>query len=162
VYARLDRPDPRTGRRRLRWTNAGHLPPVVVSSSGRSRVLGDAGPADTILGVRPDAPRRDQQVRLDPGDTDLFFTDGLIERRGESLDDGIQRLRDALERYHHRPVEELLDSVLGEVGGDTHADDLALLAVHLPLLAPPAPDGLNGALGGKADPREHVAALAVR
>ena len=162
LYARLDRPDPRTGRRRMRWTNAGHLPPVVVSSLGRSRVLGDAGPADTILGVRPDAVRRDQQVDLDPGDTVLFFTDGLIERRGESIDDGLQRLRDALERYHARPVEELLDSVLGEVAGTTHADDLALLAVHLPLLATPPTDGLNRAFGGKADPREHVAALAVR
>lgn len=162
VYARLDRPDPLTGRRRMRWTNAGHLPPVVVSASGRSRVLGDAGPADTILGVLPDAVRRDQQVQLDPGDTVVFFTDGLIERRGESLDDGIRRLRDTLERYHARPVEELLDSVLGEVAGTTHADDVALLAVHLPLLVPPVPDGLNAAHGGKADPREHVAALAVR
>ena len=131
VYARLDLPDPATGRRRLRWTNAGHLPPVLIGSDGRARVLGDGGPADMILGVVPDTPRRDQQVEVERGDTVVFFTDGLIERRDDPIDDGIRRLCEALERYHARPVEDLLDAVLDEVVGVAHADDLALLAVRV-------------------------------
>ncbi len=131
VYARLDGPEPVSGRRRLRWTNAGHLPPLLVDRTGHVRVLTDGRPADMILGVAPDTDRRDQQTDLDPGDTVVFFTDGLIERREEFLTEGVQRLSAALERYHARPVEELLDSVLAEVVGTVRADDLAVLAVRI-------------------------------
>ena len=131
VYGRLDAPDPSTGRRRLRWTNAGHLPPMLVDATGHARLLTDGAQGDMILGVQPDAVRRDQQADLQPGDTVLFFTDGLIERREEYLSDGLQRLRDALERYHARPIEELLDSVLADVVGAARADDLAVLAVRI-------------------------------
>ncbi len=131
VYARLDPPDATTGRRRLRWTNAGHLPPLLVDAAGHSRLLDDGRAADMILGVLPDVERRDQDTVLEPGDTVLFFTDGLIERRDDSIDAGVQRLREALERQHARPVEELLDALLDEVVGISHADDLAVLAVRL-------------------------------
>ncbi|WP_375484511.1 GAF domain-containing SpoIIE family protein phosphatase [uncultured Jatrophihabitans sp.] len=131
VYARLDRPDPSTGRRRLRWTNAGHLPPLLVDRRGHCRVLGTAGPADPVLGVLPEFVRHDHEVELRQGDTVLLYTDGLIEQRGESLEDGVRRLRGALERHHARPVGELLDSVLGDVVGVSRADDVAVLAVRV-------------------------------
>ena len=78
--------DPAT--RVLRWSNAGHLPPLLIDADG-ARLLGT--PAQPPVGADRQ-PRRVHEVRLTPGSTLVLYTDGLIERRGEHLDEGFARL----------------------------------------------------------------------
>ena len=74
--------DPET--RVLRWARAGHLPPVLVRD-GAAREL--PLPGGVLLGMDPDADYEEATQPLEPGDTVLLFTDGLIERREDSIDD---------------------------------------------------------------------------
>jgi serine phosphatase RsbU (regulator of sigma subunit) len=69
----------------LRWARAGHLPPVLLRRSGTAREL--PLPGGVLLGMAPDAGYEEATLSLEPGDTLLLFTDGLIERRGESIED---------------------------------------------------------------------------
>ena len=70
---------------------------------------------------------------IPPGATLLLYTDGLVERRGSHLDDGLSHLADVAAALVSLELEELCDALLGRLGqsGD---DDVALLAVRL--LAP--------------------------
>ena len=68
----------------LRWARAGHLPPVLVRGrTARELPL----PGGVLLGMDPDASYEEAVQSLEPGDTLLLFTDGLIERRGDSIED---------------------------------------------------------------------------
>ena len=82
VLARIERrPDvPVTGTRVLRWSNAGHLPPLLLAPDGTSTLL-ETRP-ELMLGIDPDAPRTDHTAELADGHTLLLVTDGLVERRG--------------------------------------------------------------------------------
>ena len=74
--------DPET--RVLRWARAGHLPPVLMRGrTARELPL----PGGVLLGMDPDASYEEATQPLEPGDTLLLFTDGLIERRGESIEE---------------------------------------------------------------------------
>jgi serine phosphatase RsbU (regulator of sigma subunit) len=119
--------DAERGTRVLRWSNAGHPPPLLVRPSGDVEVL--ERPADLLLGVDPDRSRHDHAYELAPGSTVLLYTDGLIERRGVPLDDGVRWLGELLRELRHLPLEELCDRVLGELAGRVD-DDVALLAIR--------------------------------
>jgi serine phosphatase RsbU (regulator of sigma subunit)/PAS domain-containing protein len=68
----------------LRWARAGHLPPILMrGGSARELPL----PGGVLLGMDPDAVYEEAVQPLEPGDTVLLFTDGLIERRGDSIED---------------------------------------------------------------------------
>src|SRR4051794_24665171 len=88
---------------RMRWANAGHLPPLVVNPDGSVAELA-SWRGDLLLGVDPDAHRRESVVTLDRGATVLLYTDGLIERRDADLDSGMVRLRDALLELAQLPL----------------------------------------------------------
>lgn len=130
VLARIERsPDvPVCGSRTLRWSNAGHLPPVLLHQDGTSNVLGSE--PDLLLGVDPDATRHDHTTELPDSATLLLFTDGLVERRGASLDDGLARLQAALADLAEVPLDELCDTLLGRMVPEPGEDDIALLAVR--------------------------------
>jgi PAS domain S-box-containing protein len=130
VLARVERhPDvPVTGRRLLRWSNAGHIPPVLLAADGSSTLL-EARP-DLMLGVDADARRADHTADLPDGSTLLLVTDGLVERRGSDLDEGMDRLREALRDLAERPLEELLDTVLARLVPRAGEDDVAIVAVR--------------------------------
>ncbi|MGY1752947.1 PP2C family protein-serine/threonine phosphatase [Blastococcus sp. SYSU D01042] len=130
ILARIERhPDvPVTGRRLVRWSNAGHVPPVLLLPDGSSRVLGTR--ADLMLGVDPAAPRQDHVVELDSDQTLLLVTDGLVERRGSDLDEGMARLQEALRDVGRTPLEELLDTVLTRLVPRAGEDDVAVVAVR--------------------------------
>ncbi|SDY36988.1 PAS domain S-box-containing protein [Modestobacter sp. DSM 44400] len=130
LLARIERcPDvPVTGTRTLRWTSAGHLPPVLLQADGTSAVL--ETPVDLMLGVDPDAPRRSHETELPNGSTLLLFTDGLVERRSGDLDEGVERLRAALTDLGTRPLDELCDLLLARLVPASGDDDVALLAVR--------------------------------
>jgi serine phosphatase RsbU (regulator of sigma subunit)/PAS domain-containing protein len=115
---------------RMRWANAGHLPPLVVNPDGGVAELA-SWRGDLLLGVDHEAVRRESVVSLDRGSTVLLYTDGLVERRDADLDAGLVRLRDALVELADRPLEELLDALLERLVDGTPEDDVALVAVRL-------------------------------
>jgi serine phosphatase RsbU (regulator of sigma subunit) len=119
--------DADAGLRVLRWSNAGHPPPLLLEVDGTVTVL-EREP-DLLLGVDPGAVRADHEVLLPPGATVLFYTDGLVERRDASLDQGIAWLTGAVARWGGLPLEELCDRLLEELAGAVE-DDVALLALR--------------------------------
>lgn len=127
VVARLEDDGDRT---RLRWSNAGHLNPVVVGPDGTLRTLG-TGSAELLLGIDPGARRSDAVVDLERGSTVLAFTDGLIERRDGSLEERLRLLGSVVTELAAQPLEDLLDGVLRLMVPGEHEDDVALLAFRL-------------------------------
>ena len=122
--------DRAAGTHRLRWANAGHPPPLVVAPDGTRQLL-TARRAGLLLGVDPDTVRAESEVVLERGATLLLYTDGLVERRDQLFDDGIELLGRALVEQRDRPVEEMCDALLGRLIPDGAEDDVALVAVRL-------------------------------
>jgi serine phosphatase RsbU (regulator of sigma subunit)/PAS domain-containing protein len=115
---------------RMRWANAGHLPPLVINPDGSVAELA-SWVGDMLLGVDPETRRSESVVTLDRGSTVLLYTDGLVERRDADLDAGMVRLRDAVMELAHRPLEQLLDELLERLVDGHPEDDVALVAVRL-------------------------------
>ncbi|MBB2902694.1 serine phosphatase RsbU (regulator of sigma subunit) [Kineococcus radiotolerans] len=131
VLARVERRATAAGTRyRLRWTNAGHPPPVLLHPDGRTELLD--GASDLLVGLLPRVERHDHVADVPPGATLVLYTDGLIEHRGRSLAGGIARARTTLERHGGSTLDVLLDDLLGELVGTRGEDDCALLAVRFP------------------------------
>ena len=130
ILARIERhPDvPVSGRRLLRWSNAGHVPPVLLRPDGSTTVL--ETPPNLMLGVDPAAPRRDHTADLDDDCTLLLVTDGLVERRGLDLDAGMAGLLTARADLGRTPLEELCDTLLARLVPGHEEDDVALVAVR--------------------------------
>ena len=82
--------DPRRGK--VSWASAGHPPPLLHSGVGDSRYL-EGG--DGLMGI-DNVAYTDLHVPIRERDTLIFYTDGLVERRGESLDVGLDRLKRAV------------------------------------------------------------------
>ncbi len=112
------------------WSNAGHPPPALVEADGSARLL--ARTPERLLGVTPGAPRTDAEAHLGPGDTLLLYTDGLVERRDGTLDEGNAWLLDELLRRAGEPLDDLCDGLLAAVDASARHDDAALLAVRVP------------------------------
>ncbi len=133
VLARIEQTDAdaEAGLRRLRWTNAGHPPPVLLLADGSTRVL-DSTP-ELLIGLLASTPRSDHETALPPGSTLLLYTDGLIEHRGRSLTDGLEDLQRVLNAGHAGgavTLEDLLDHLVRELVGTEPDDDCAVLAVR--------------------------------
>lgn len=132
IYARLqpvDDPPGRRGAPRLRWANAGHLPPVLLDRDGSARLLDSVG--SVPLGVPQDASRDQGDISLQPGSTLLLYTDGLVETRGGDIDTDLETLLAQVRA--HRPddgPQALVDLLTRDVGELN--DDVALLAVRVP------------------------------
>ena len=117
----------RTGARLLRWSNAGHPPPLLIHPDGSARFL--ETDVDLMLGVDPSTSRHDHETLVAPGSTLLLYTDGLVERRDATLQDGMDWLRDTVVVLGGRSVDDLCDELLARIG-DQVEDDVALLAVR--------------------------------
>ncbi|MFF6994898.1 SpoIIE family protein phosphatase [Streptomyces sp. NPDC008313] len=126
VYALL-KDGPAGQPRQLHHATAGHLPPLLVTGEGDTRYL-DAG-AGVLIGMDPELPRPTARDTLPPYSTLLLYTDGLIERRGESLDDAMNRLRQHAAALAREPLDVFCDELLIGLGADS-TDDIALLAVR--------------------------------
>ncbi|NIZ89508.1 SpoIIE family protein phosphatase [Kineococcus rubinsiae] len=120
--------DEASGIRTARWSSAGHPPPVLLGADGSARLLTSA--ADLLLGVDPTLPRSDHEVELPPGSGLLLYTDGLVERRGELLSVGLERLRRSLEGVQDLTAEEVCDRALALVEQGPREDDVALLVLR--------------------------------
>ena len=134
VVARLEQTtdEHQRGITRLRWSNAGHPPVMVIAPDATTTAL-TAVASDLLLGIDPTTRRRESEVVLDRGATALLYTDGLVERRGESLEVGLARLQDLLEELAAAgaTLDELCDEVLARMLPAHPEDDVALLAVRL-------------------------------
>lgn len=113
----------------LRWSNAGHPPPIVIHPDGRAHSLPGRNP---LLGAVRHVRRTNHDYRLPPGATLLLHTDGLTERRGVSIDQANTKLHALLAEHATATLTDLLDVVVSQIPDTGHEDDLALLAVRIP------------------------------
>ena len=114
-------------RRRVRWSNAGHPPPLLLHPDGAAELL--VTDPELLLGVCTGQARVDHVAHLPVGSTLVLYTDGLIERRGENLDDGFARLISASETVIQDDLEGFCDALISRMGDDGD-DDIALLALR--------------------------------
>jgi serine phosphatase RsbU (regulator of sigma subunit) len=122
LYAVLD-PD----RRRMLCSAAGHPLPFVAPPSGEAKMVETR--ADPPIGSASPVTRRAVDVAVPEGSTIYFFTDGVVERRGEDIDLGFARLRDAVSAGSpHRGCTRIVRQLLGNAQPE---DDFAVLALHV-------------------------------
>ena len=120
--------DPVTGE--LRYATAGHPPPLLVLPDGETRYLDDA-PSAPLCGLGP-MTRQEGRVVLTDGTLLVLYTDGLIERRGQLLDVGLERLAQSARTLRGGAIGDLADGILAELtAGESLRDDIALLCVRL-------------------------------
>ncbi|MEJ5866778.1 SpoIIE family protein phosphatase [Pseudokineococcus sp. 5B2Z-1] len=138
LLGRIEQPDAHAtrGLRRLRWSNAGHPPPLLITADGHADYLDHDH--DLLLGVHPGARRRDHLADLPPGSTLLLFTDGLVERRHRPLPEGLEVLRATAARHASLGLTDMVDALLHDLVHDDPtatdprtSDDVAVLAVRL-------------------------------
>ena len=114
----------------LRWSNAGHPPPLLIGADGSTRYLAPAHHGIPV-GIDPALPRYDHEHPLPAGSTLLLFTDGLVERRGQDIDANLTALADHAARLAAAPLPQLCaELVVGR--GQVFEDDVAVLAVRTP------------------------------
>jgi serine phosphatase RsbU (regulator of sigma subunit) len=114
--------------RTVRWASAGHPNPLLVEPDGKGTLLhGDPGPP---LGVTLHANYADRTCRIQPNGSLMLYSDGLVERRDQSITQGLARL-EAVCGPHTDP-NTLLDQVVQALLGDESQsdDDVTLLALH--------------------------------
>ena len=124
--------DPATGS--CRMASAGHPPPIVAFPDGRVELI--EGARGLPLGTGIEVKYRQQTIELPAGAIVVLYTDGLVERRGRSIDEGLDDLREAVARAPKDP-DRLLEHVLAHVvPGDVRGDDIVLLAARVLPVAP--------------------------
>ena len=125
VQVRLDR-----NRQSVRYSRAGHLPPLMVTEHGEASLLDVAGAPP--LGAGPDHLTHPKaEAAFPPRATLVLYTDGLIERRDRSIDAGLAELTDAVRRHLALDVERLADAVLEDLRHDeANPDDSALVVAR--------------------------------
>jgi serine phosphatase RsbU (regulator of sigma subunit) len=113
---------------RLSYGSAGHLPPLLLAADGSARFLRD-GASTPLLALREDI--EDGVAELAPGDRVVLYTDGLVERRREPIDESLERLRGAAEGFDGG-VEDLCDHLLEQLSPPAGAphDDIAIIALQ--------------------------------
>lgn len=115
---------------RLVYASAGH-PPLLLRRAGTGEVqeLGQAG--GPALGPFDDAEYAEETIALGPGDIVLMYTDGLIERPGEDLRDGIARVATELGAWHPcSPLDEMCEKLVATLARTPQLDDICVLAVR--------------------------------
>jgi serine phosphatase RsbU (regulator of sigma subunit) len=109
----------------LRYSSAGHPPAILVEADGRARFLEDAG--SLPLAVQDDLERPEAAAVLTPGSTLLLYTDGLVERRDQVIDEGMDRAVEVVTIGRHLPPAELADRLTEQLLADAPDDDVAFL-----------------------------------
>jgi hypothetical protein len=115
------------GTHEVTLANAGHLPPLVCGGDGASLV--EAKPGSPI-GVPGGAPFEPTLLATAARGTLIAYTDGLVERRGEPLDAGLERLVQAATARCGSSLDDLLTSLVSELTGDSPTDDIALIGLR--------------------------------
>lgn len=110
----------------LRWARAGHLPPVLIRGRKATPLRTVSG---ILLGALAEASYEEDELQMDPGDTLLMYTDGLVERRDEAVQDSLAQLL-AHARIPSATLEQQLDGLLTHSTSDTD-DDTCLIGVRV-------------------------------
>ncbi|MFF3906473.1 PP2C family protein-serine/threonine phosphatase [Streptomyces sp. NPDC001848] len=118
----------RRGAWALRWSTAGHPPPLLLAPDRRARYL-HADP-DLPLGVDTAQPRNDHTHPLPAGASVVFFTDGLIEHPAHPIETGLERLAALVTEHAALPLQDLVQELADHHPSDGH-DDMAVLAVRI-------------------------------
>lgn len=117
------------GRGELRWARAGHLPVLVVDEDGGGYLAGGHNP---VLGIRGRPAFREGVAPIAAGQTLVLYTDGLVERRGEVVDDGLDRLAGIATEVAGLPPEQFAGQIIDRaLAGAAHTDDAALVCVRV-------------------------------
>jgi DNA-binding response OmpR family regulator len=116
------------------WMSAGHLPPLIIKADGTGEYL--AGGLRHPLGVGRRSNRLLPMlpagtVSLEPGDAVVLYTDGLVERRDEVIDVGLQRLKTLAAVIPDLPLGDLEQSIVAPMLPSSAGDDVALLVARL-------------------------------
>jgi anti-sigma regulatory factor (Ser/Thr protein kinase) len=115
----------------FRYSCAGHLPAVLAAPEAEPMLLADA--RSVPLAVQRKDSRPQSSVVLPPGSTLMLYTDGLVERRDNSIDDGIARVSATVAGGMHLPVDDIADAVLGEMAPSAgYDDDIAIIVYRQP------------------------------
>jgi GAF domain-containing protein/PAS domain-containing protein len=124
AYVLFDRDAP------ARYVSAGHVPVIRVPKNGHCELM--EGGRRPLLGFHvPEDNDPTAEFPFEPGDIAVMFTDGLIERRGETIDDGLKRLVDAVESNRHKSPQEMCSSTLERMtDGYEPDDDIALVVLR--------------------------------
>jgi PAS domain S-box-containing protein len=113
----------------LRYALAGHPAPLLVTPAGQTIWL-EGGRSVPLCSVdNPHRPEAD--VVLEPGSVLIMFTDGLVERRRKSIDEGFARLEQIAVREKDSPVNRICNCLISEMTGEANlADDVVVLCVR--------------------------------
>ena len=112
----------------LRWSSAGHPPPLLLREDGGVDVL--ERPAERLLGTAVPTARSDHLQDLRRGETVVLCTDGLLEHGRSGIDEGLERLSAVLAGLAGRSAAEVCDAVLDRVITGPADDDVALVVVR--------------------------------
>jgi PAS domain S-box-containing protein len=118
--------DPAAGT--ARYSSAGHPPAVLVHRSRPGRFLDEALSIPLAI---PGADRREASARLTRGSTLALYTDGLVERRGVPVQEGLDRLLEVIEADRERPIDSLISIVIEKMQAAGSEDDVAVLLYRL-------------------------------
>jgi PAS domain S-box-containing protein len=142
IYVTID-----PGEGSIRWVNAGHVPPLLVTGDRPPRFL--EGGRSVPLGVLPFPSFEENSLEIHPGATMVLYTDGLVERAGSHIDDGLAELAEVVRQAPTGPddlCDHLMDALVPEGGAP---DDVALLALqntpiqdHFRVELPTSPEAL--------------------
>ncbi len=126
VYGVLD-----SKNRIFTFSNAGHNPPIIIRSAGGVEYLKEGGLA---LGIFAESAYEERSIFLAPGDTMIFYTDGVTEaNNSDGIEFGEKRLLKILLESRKLPARDIIDNIVKDVGsfgadGDNH-DDLTIIVL---------------------------------
>jgi sigma-B regulation protein RsbU (phosphoserine phosphatase) len=114
--------------RQLTYSNAGHLPPIVICANGSTHLLDTGG---TVVGLFGDMEYPEGQVTLNPGDIVVAYSDGITEPENDFGDFGEERLAQIVQENRDLPLSRISDAILNAVtdwiGGEEQPDDMTIV-----------------------------------
>jgi sigma-B regulation protein RsbU (phosphoserine phosphatase) len=114
--------------RRITYSNAGHLPPIILGEDGSTRRLDTGG---TVIGLFDNVEYEEQTVELYPGDILIAFSDGMTEPENEFGEFGEERLIETISAYRHLPLDRISEHAVAAVkdwiGSTEQPDDVTLV-----------------------------------
>ncbi|HEU5401487.1 MAG TPA: SpoIIE family protein phosphatase [Terriglobales bacterium] len=117
-----------TDTRQLKYSNAGHLPPLIIGQDGSVRQLETGG---LVVGLFGDVTYNDDSVEMHPGDILVAYSDGITEPENEFGEFGEERLIALVHENRHLPLDRISDVVVSAVtdwiGGNEQPDDVTLV-----------------------------------
>lgn len=126
AYAQIDIPS-----REIRFASAGHPPPMLLTTGQLPTLMWEGRSPPIAAYVREPAIRGEAQHTLEPGTGLLLYTDGLVERRSASFDDGLETLRQMVATFQDQPLATMTAELIRTLRDDAHPDDVCLLAMRL-------------------------------